>query len=373
MATPHRKYDTTELDKQFMGRALTLAACGQGLTRPNPLVGALIVRHGKIVGEGYHRRAGGRHAEIVALQAAGKQARGATMYVTLEPCSHHGRTAPCVEALIASGIADVRYAIVDPNPLVNGAGARYLRAGRVHVSRGLLRVEAERLNEIYLNRYRGSRPFVILKTAQTLDGRIACANGHSQWISGVQSRRMAHRLRAEVDAVVIGSGTANLDDPQLTVRLVKGANPYRIVLSSSGKLNPDLRLLTDNKDRRTILATSAPEILKSLRNQAGLIIWAIKKSGEGLSLPDFLEKAWGFGIHSLLVEGGARLATSFLRAGLVDKHIVSVAPRTLGAGIEAITDLGARRVDDAIGYDRVQFSPLGADMVFSGYPQNRVA
>lgn len=356
-----------------MGRALELAACGSGLTRPNPLVGAVIVKRGKIVGEGYHRRAGGRHAEIVALRAAGKQARGATMYVTLEPCSHHGRTAPCAEALIKAGIADVRYAIVDPNPLVNGAGARRLRAEQVKVSRGLLRQEAERLNEIYLNRYRGSRPFVILKMAQTLDGRIACANGHSQWISGAESRRMAHRLRAEVDAVVIGSGTANLDDPQLTVRLVKGANPYRIILSSSGRLSSDLRLLADNKDRRTILATSALKLPKSALNQAGLIIWSIKKSRAGLSLPDFLEKAWGFGIHSLLIEGGARLATSFLRAGLVDKHIVSVAPRTLGAGIEAIADLGARRVDDAISYDRVQFSPLGPDMVFSGYPKNRVA
>lgn len=356
-----------------MKRALELAELGQGLTRPNPLVGAVIVRRGKIVGEGYHRRAGGRHAEVVALRSAAKQARGATMYVTLEPCSHQGRTAPCVEALITAGIAEVCYAIVDPNPLVNGAGARRLRAAGVRVSRGLMGKEAERLNEIYLNRYRGSRPFVILKTAQTLDGRIACANGHSQWISGVQSRRMAHRLRAEVDAVVVGSVTANLDDPQLTVRLVKGANPYRIVLTSSGRLNPKLRLLTDNKDRRTILATAARDLPKSVRDCDGLIVWSIEKAGEGLLLTDFLEKAWGFGIHSLLVEGGAQLATSFLRAGLVDKHIVSVAPRILGAGINAISDLGALRVDDAIGYDRVQFSPLGVDMVFSGYPQNRVA
>lgn len=365
---PDKKRNATERDKQFMRRALELAALGRGLTRPNPMVGAVLVKRGRIVGEGYHRRAGGRHAEIAAL--AGKQARGATLYVTLEPCAHQGRTAPCVESLIAAGIAEVRYSIVDPNPLVNGAGARCLRAAGIRVSRGLLAKEAERLNEIYLHRYSGSRPFVILKTAQTLDGRIACSNGDSQWISGIQSRRMAHRLRAEVDAVVVGSGTANQDDPLLTVRLVKGANPYRIALTSSGRLKPNLRLLRDNDDQRTIIATSARELPKSLCK--GLILWSIKSSPDGVSLTDFLDKAWGFGIHSLVVEGGARLATAFLRAGLVDKHIVSVAPRTLGAGIEAITDLGARRVDDAIGYDRALFSPLGADIIFSGYPQNRV-
>ncbi|MFQ5606852.1 MAG: bifunctional diaminohydroxyphosphoribosylaminopyrimidine deaminase/5-amino-6-(5-phosphoribosylamino)uracil reductase RibD, partial [Candidatus Zixiibacteriota bacterium] len=190
-----------ETDRSFMRRALALAERGRGVTPSNPMVGAVVVKGEKIVGEGYHRRAGGRHAEIMALRAAGRAARGAILYVTLEPCAHTGQTGPCVEALIAAGIAEVRYAIVDPDPRVNGAGARRLRAAGVRVSRGTLAARAENLNEIYLNRHRRDRPFVILKTAQTLDGRIACANGHSQWISGAASRRFAHRLRAEVDAV----------------------------------------------------------------------------------------------------------------------------------------------------------------------------
>ena len=354
-----------------MRRALELAERGRGLTAPNPCVGAVVVRNGEIVGEGYHQKAGSRHAEIAALKQAGPQAKGASLYVTLEPCCHTGRTGPCTTAIIAAGIREVYFAMIDPNPLVNGQGARILRKAGLLVRKGLLRTEAERLNEIYCNRFVGKRPFVILKSAQTLDGRIACANGRSQWISGQQSRKLAHRLRAEVDAVVLGSRAAEIDNPQLTVRHVKGENPYRIVLSTEAGVSPDLRLFTDNADKRTILVTCKDSLPQPLRKSRGLCWWTVKRAGGRLDLEDFLTKARSFGINSILVEGGGRLATDFLKLGLVDKHIVIIAPLTLGSGIDAVGALNSRDVSEAVTYDAVVFTPIGGDVMFTGYPQPR--
>ncbi len=364
--------DSKEVKQRFMGRALELAELGRGLTAPNPYVGAVIVKKGKVVGEGFHRKAGSRHAEIAALKQAGTKARGATLYVTLEPCCHTGRTGPCTEAIISAGITEVFYAAKDPNPKVNGKGAKALRQAGIVVHAGPMRAEAESLNEIYLNRFHGDRPFVILKTAQTLDGRIACANGRSQWISSSKSLQLAHRLRAEVDAVVLGSRAVELDNPQLTVRRVKGANPYRIILSTDANLSPKLRLISENRDRKTIIATSKQNLPEKLRNEAGLISWTVKKDTSGLNLVDFLIKARGFGINSILVEGGGQLATSFLKAGLVDKHVIIIAPLTLGAGIEAIGDLTSKDIGEAITYKQSRFTPIGQDILFSGYPQPRV-
>ncbi len=370
------KKNTAKTDHtQFMRRALELAERGRGLTAPNPNVGAVVVRKGIIVGEGYHKKAGSRHAEIAALKQAGPKARGATLYVTLEPCCHTGRTGPCTTAIIEAGLKETIFAAKDPNPLVNGQGAKTLRRAGLSVKSGLLREEAEALNEIYINRFRRKRPFVILKSAQTLDGRIACANGYSQWISGTSSLELAHRLRAEVDAVVLGARAVELDNPALTVRHVKGANPYRIVLSTNANLSPKLKLFTDNQDRKTILVTCKSRLPKSFSQTNGLTWWQVerqsKSQGEHLNLEDFLAKAWDFGINSILVEGGGRLATDFLKLGLVDKHIVIIAPLTLGAGIEAVGDLHSQKITDAISYDRSSFSAIGSDMMFSGYPQTR--
>ena len=353
--------------RRWMELALELAEAGRGLTAPNPYVGAVLVKDGRVVGKGYHKRAGGPHAEILALKEAGRSARGATLYVTLEPCCHVGRTGPCVDEIIRAGVAEVYYGIIDPNPQVNGKGARKLSRAGVKTHRGLLRRSCERLNEIYLNRFRGERPFVILKTAQTLDGRIATSSGHSRWISSPESLKLAHRLRAEVDAVVVGAATAEADNPQLTVRRVKGSNPYRVIISTSGRVSPELKLFAENNDRKTILATAARN-LNGLADVQGLTVWNVRKRGKRLDLADFLEKAHQFGVNSLLVEGGGRLATSMLAQGLVDKHIVVIAPMTLGEGVNAVGDLGALRIDDAIRYSDVSFERLGPDLVFTGYP-----
>jgi diaminohydroxyphosphoribosylaminopyrimidine deaminase / 5-amino-6-(5-phosphoribosylamino)uracil reductase len=368
-----QSFSKQSLSKEWMRRALELAERGRGLTAPNPYVGAVIVRKGKVVGEGSHQKAGGRHAEIAALKQAGGRARGATMYVTLEPCCHTGRTGPCTDAIVAAGIVEVFYAMKDPNPLVNGKGAKAMRGDGLSVKTGPMRAEAEILNEIYLNRFKGKRPFVILKTAQTLDGRIACANGRSQWISGTQSLQLAHRLRAEVDAVVVGARAAEVDDPQLTVRHVKGGDPYRIVLSTNALLSPGLRLMVSNQDRKTIIATSRTNLPEALRNSRGLISWTVKRVGSQLDLTDFLAQAWGFGINSILVEGGSRLATGFLSSGLVDKHVIIIAPLTLGTGIDAVGDLDSQDINEAITYKRQVFAPIGKDVMFSGYPQPRAS
>lgn len=381
MSAKKRKQTLTQkqIDTEFMAQALQLAEKGLGVTSPNPHVGALLVKNGEIVGRGYHRRAGAQHAEIAALKDAGDRAQGAEMYITLEPCCHHGRTGPCADAIVRAGIKRVCFATLDPNPQVNGRGARRLRAAGLAVTRGVLRKQSERLNDVYFSRRAGGRPFVILKTAQTLDGQIAAASGNSRWISGEESLTFAHKLRGEVDAVLVGSGTASQDDPELTVRRINATNPYRIIVSTSGKVNPRLKLFRNNRDRKTILATAAKALPKEIRKRPGLTVWEVcaEKNRAGkqtaLSLSDLLDKALGFGINSLLVEGGSRLATSFLKAGLVDKHIIALAPMTLGAGIPAIGDLGARKISDAISYTEPEFTRLGSDLLFSGYPNNRQA
>ncbi len=355
-----------------MARALELAEKGCGLTRPNPCVGAVVVKGNRIVGEGWHRRAGEAHAEAIALRDAGRRAQGATLYVNLEPCSHHGRTGPCVDLIHEAGVKEVVYAINDPNPQVNGSGGKLLRQRGVKVRVGVLAKEASRLNEVHLCAHRHRRPFVILKSAQTLDGRIAARDGSSRWISGVESLRLAHKIRAQVDAVVLGAGAANIDDPQLTVRNVRGRDPFRIIVTQSGQLRRNLRVLK-NRDGRTIVATSSTALANALSKNRWVGIWKLKRQGSMLSLHELLQRAWENNIRSLVVEGGGRLATSFLKEGLVDKHVVVIAPVTLGSGVEAVGDLGATSINDTIAYKDANFSPCGNDMVFTGYPRERRA
>jgi len=359
-------------DIAYMQRALSLARRGSGNTSPNPMVGAVIVKSGQVVAEGYHRRAGADHAEIVALKKARRKAKGATLYVSLEPCCHRGRTGPCTEAIIAAGVARVVFAVKDPNPMVNGRGAARLRRAGVVVTGGVLRKEASELNEAYFSGIRNNRPFITLKTAQTVDGRIATVTGDSQWISGPQSQKFAHRLRAETDAVLVGGGTVRADNPSLTVRAVKGRNPYRVIVSNSLKLPAQCRLIDDNADGRTIIAASEPAIERFTRRRRPnpLIFWCLKATRDGLvDLNDLVAKARDFGLISLLVEGGGRLATSFLKAGLADKYIAIIAPKVLGSGIEAVGDLRIRRLAEAVEFERQRFEPSGDDMIFVGYPK----
>lgn len=358
-------------DNTYMSRALALAERGRGKTSPNPMVGAVLVKNGRIIAEGFHRKSGTAHAEIIALRQAGKRARGATVYVTLEPCSHTAQTGPCAQALIEAGVARVVYATVDPDPRVKGRGGRMLRQAGIKVKTGVLKQEALRLNEAYHYFHSNHRPFVTLKMAQTLDGRIATSSGDSKWISGPIARKMAHQLRAQNDAVLVGAGTVRQDNPALTVRHVKGRNPYRVVVSTSGRLPRQSQLLSDNKDFKTVVATNIKAAHKlSLGSNAGLTYWAVKQLRDGrLDPSDILTKAAEFGIRSILIEGGAELATSFLKAGLVDKYIAIVAPVIVGQGTNAVADLGVRKIADSIKLDRVTVERLGSDLVVTGYPK----
>ncbi|SYZ73536.1 Riboflavin biosynthesis protein RibD (Includes: Diaminohydroxyphosphoribosylaminopyrimidine deaminase; 5-amino-6-(5-phosphoribosylamino)uracil reductase) [Candidatus Zixiibacteriota bacterium] len=354
---------------RYMKLALSLAKRGRGKTSPNPMVGAVVVKEGRIVGEGYHRRAGTAHAEVLALKEAGGRARGGDLYVNLEPCCHYGRTRPCTDAIIEAGIKRVIYAITDPNPLVDGKGAKILNSNGIKTERGLLENDASHLNEIYLKYIATGRPFVVLKTAQSLDGRIATLTGDSKWISGPEALKFAHRLRAECDAVAVGSGTVRADNPQLTVRLVKGKNPYRIILTEHPDISNHFNIFKNNDDAKTIVATSQEAAGKI--GKKNLIVWTIRKNKKGLVLKDFLEVAGQFGIQSLLIEGGSRLATSFLKEGLVDKHHLMIAPLLIGKGLEGIGDLHIRRLTEAVKYREYKFERCGKDMLFTGYPEGK--
>lgn len=350
-----------------MRRALALARKGMGWTSPNPMVGAVVVKAGHIVGEGFHRRAGGEHAEVIALNEAGRAARGGTLFVNLEPCSHHGRTAPCVEAIAAAGIRKVYASVVDPNPLVDSKGIAFLRRRKIEVDAGLLAEAAAELNEVHFKVMKKKLPFVTLKFAQSLDGRIAAKSGDSRWISGEEARRFAHFLRATHDAVLVGRKTVEADDPQLTVRMVKGKNPLRLVLDTEGKLNSTARLVRENEDGKTVLLSGRSDPLNcELRGEVA--IWPAGLKNGRVDLHSALEKALAQGVTSILVEGGAGVLTNFLKEQLADKLYVATASLIIGEGISAIGDLGVEKLTRAVRFERVQCKKLGRDFLFSGYP-----
>ncbi len=350
-----------------MRRALFLARKGLGQTSPNPMVGAVAVKAERIVGEGYHRRAGGEHAEVAALKGAGQKARGAVLFVNLEPCCHYGRTAPCVEAIAAAGIKKVYAAVIDPNPLVNGKGLAFLRKRKIEVEAGLLADEAEELNEVHFKVMQKRLPFVTLKFAQSLDGRIATKSYDSRWISGEEARRLAHFLRATHDAVLVGRKTVEADDPQLTVRRVKGKNPWRLVLDTEGKLRATARLVRENEDGKTVLLSGRADPSNcELRGEVA--VWPVGLKNGRIDLRAALEKVLAEGITSVLVEGGAGVLTNFLREKLADKVYAATAPMIIGEGISAIGDLGVEKLSQAVRFERVQYKKLGQDFLFSGYP-----
>ena len=356
-------------DEIYLKIALELAEKGRGQTSPNPMVGAVVVKDGEMIGQGYHKRAGEPHAEVMALQEACGLAKDATLYVNLEPCCHYGRTSPCTESIISAGIGRVVFCMKDPNPKVNGKGASILRRAGIKVDMGILKKEAMQLNEAYVKFIETGLPFVILKTAQSPDGRIATISGDSRWISCPDSREFAHSLRASADAVAVGAGTVRADNPQLTVRLAKGGNPYRIIISRHPDFSPGINLFAHNGDAKTILATSSSSVKKM--KTKNLIVWHIKKNRDGLLLSDFLRKAGEFGIQILLIEGGGRLATSFLRQKLVDRLYFVIAPMIIGRGREAVGELNIRKLIKAIRFESPGFMPCGDDILFSGYPKRK--
>ncbi|MFH1701472.1 MAG: bifunctional diaminohydroxyphosphoribosylaminopyrimidine deaminase/5-amino-6-(5-phosphoribosylamino)uracil reductase RibD [Candidatus Zixiibacteriota bacterium] len=347
-------------------RAIRLARRAQGYTSPNPAVGAVLFDENGIISEGYHKKAGLAHAEIIAIERAGGKARGASLAVSLEPCCHTGRTGPCTKAIAAAGIKRVIYAVKDPNCKVNGGGREYLREQGIDVISNICREEALILNEDYFHYHNTGRPFVVLKMAQTLDGRIATATGESKWISAKKARAFAHRLRARYDAVAVGSGTVKADNPSLTVRHVKGKNPYRIILTASGKLASNINLFENNDDNKTIVAAPA-NILKKM-NFNKVVGWSISKTKNGINLLDLLEHAGKEGIMSILFEGGARIATELFSKRMVNKFYLSCSPVLIGKGLNSIGELGIKNIPDGIKFRNSSFRKMGTDILFSGYP-----
>ncbi|MCB2210669.1 bifunctional diaminohydroxyphosphoribosylaminopyrimidine deaminase/5-amino-6-(5-phosphoribosylamino)uracil reductase RibD [bacterium] len=346
-----------------MARAIVLARRGRAWVAPNPMVGAVVVRDGVIVGEGYHRRFGGPHAEVHALKKASKLAQGATLYVNLEPCCHYGKTPPCTRRILESGVARVVAAIEDPNPKVSGKGFQQLLDAGVAVEVGLLADEAALLNQPYLKKAATGRTWVTLKIAQSLDGRIAAITGHSQWISGKQSLRYAHLLRAMHDAVLVGSGTVAADDCQLTVRHVPGRNPVRIVIDSQFRIDPDSKIINTPEDAPTWVFGLKDAPVPDWANNPNVSLFHTDPDGNGrVDLREVHNIISELGVGSLLVEGGSRIWTSFLDLDLVDKVEVVVAPMFIGTGIEAISDLGILKVHDAIRLAPMQWRKIGNDL-----------
>lgn len=322
-------------DGYWMRRALKIARKGEGLTRPNPPVGAVVVKGAAMVGAGYHARAGGPHAEVTALTVAGTRARGATLYVTLEPCSTHGRTPPCADAIIEAGITRVVAAVKDPNPANSGRGFEKLKTAGIEVTEGVNEKEATDLIAPFRKWIETGLPYITLKMAMTLDGRIADQTGRSKWISCDKSRSHVAKLRARADAIMVGAGTALADDPSLLAGHGKDARkPYRIIVDDNGMSPPNARALTDDNAKCTIMAITSkcPEDRRRQYAKNGSSVWTIRGTSRGVSVTDLSRRLGKSGFLHVICEGGGELARSLLGSDLVDEYLFFIAPKILGGG-----------------------------------------
>ncbi|MFC1848237.1 bifunctional diaminohydroxyphosphoribosylaminopyrimidine deaminase/5-amino-6-(5-phosphoribosylamino)uracil reductase RibD [Chloroflexota bacterium] len=360
-------------DEYYMRRALALARRGLGKTSPNPMVGALIVKNGEIIGQGYHRRFGDNHAEINAIHDAGEDISDATLYVTLEPCCHHGKkTPPCLDTLLKYDLGRVVIGTPDPNPQVSGRSIEMLKERGIATEVGVLTEKCLQLNEAYFKYIRTGIPFVTLKFAQTLDGRIATTTGDSRWISSEPSLGFAHKLRSLHDAVLVGIGTVLSDDPQLTVRLLKGRNPIRVVADSSLKIPPGAKILKDQEFARTIIATTSHADSGKLAalTHMGIETLTANADNEGkVDLGDLLRKLGGKSISSVLVEGGAAISTSLISQKLFDRLVVIMAPKIMGKGIDAIGDLRIFEAGHAVKLSFQKSYRSGEDLIVEARPE----
>ncbi|MBM4288812.1 MAG: bifunctional diaminohydroxyphosphoribosylaminopyrimidine deaminase/5-amino-6-(5-phosphoribosylamino)uracil reductase RibD [Deltaproteobacteria bacterium] len=363
-----------------MALALKLAAKGVGFTSPNPMVGAVVVKDGHIVGQGYHRRYGLPHAEVEALRQAGALARGGTLYVTLEPCNHHGQTPPCTEAVLSAGILRVVIANHDPNPRVTGGGADFLRQQGLIVDCGLLAEAGERLNEAFFKAVTTGRPFVIVKAAASLDGKIATRTGDSQWITGPKARTWVHRLRHQVDAILVGVNTVLADDPQLTTRLPhgQGKDPIRIILDSRLRIPLTAQVLTQKSIAPTWVActtAASPEKRAALTSLGADIITVAPNPENRVDLGALLSILGERRVQSILVEGGAEVHGAFFDARLVDKFHLFLAPKFIG-GRQApgiLGGLGRATLKEAHQAHDITFRQIGADILISGYVTRKIS
>jgi diaminohydroxyphosphoribosylaminopyrimidine deaminase/5-amino-6-(5-phosphoribosylamino)uracil reductase len=348
-----------------MRLAIGEAEKGRGRTSPNPAVGAVLVKGGRVVGRGHHARAGGPHAEVVALRAAGERARGADLYTTLEPCDHFGKTPPCSLAVIEAGVRRVLVGSQDPNPKVNGRGLARLRGAGVEVVTDVARADCDRLNAPWFHFITTGRPWVTLKAAVTLDGKIAARGGDSRWVTGPAARAEVHALRDQVDAVLVGAGTARADDPRLTARLPGGGgrDPLRIVLDSRLRLPRTLRLFHARSAAATVVAH-----VTGREPRLGPRVEALRcrAAGGRVDLADLLDRLGARGVAHLLVEGGAAVHQAFLDARLADEVLVYVAPKILGGGVDWLGGAGPARMADALALEDVEVRRVGDDVAVRG-------
>lgn len=360
------------LDEKYMRMALRLAEKARGRTSPNPLVGAVVLKGGKVISRGYHRKAGEPHAEVIALQKAGKAAKGATLYVTLEPCSHTDkRTPPCTPLVLQSGVKRVVVAMIDPNPRVSGGGIKALRKAGMEVVTGVLEAEAKKMNEAFIKYITTGMPFVILKIAQTLDGKIATASGESKWITGEKAREEGHRLRSLNDAILVGINTVLKDDPSLTARIPGGRDPIRVIVDSKLRTPLNAKVITQKSSAKTFIATletmSKDNLVKLL--DAGAEILLAKGNKGQVGLKHLMKMLGSFGITSVLIEGGAEVNGSALKSGIVDKVVMFIAPKLM-TGRDSLCSIGGTspmKLAQSIGLSDMQARFVGQDLMIEGY------
>jgi len=355
-------------DESYIQLTIEIAKKGEGSVSPNPLVGCVIIKDNRIIGAGYHQKFGEEHAEINAINSSAESLEGSTLYINLEPCSHYGKTPPCVDRIIKEKIKRVVIGTLDINPLVSGNGVKALKKAGIEVKVGVLEKECIELNKFFFKFITSKLPYVTLKAAQTLDGMIADKNNYSEWISSSESRKYVHWLRARYDAVLIGSETARIDNPKLTVRMVEGRNPYRVVLDSSLKLKSDLNLFKINSDNKTSMITSEKNKSKLKKinqlEKLGVKILFVKLDAQGrMQLKSVLKEIAKLQISSILVEGGSKIYSSFLKQKLFDDIFLFVSPKILGNGLKTFSELKSNKLSDAAKLNIRRTQKIGDDLL----------
>lgn len=364
---PERK-----MHEHYMKMALSFAMRGTGSVSPNPRIGCVIVDYsvegGRLVSWGYHKRFGGPHAEVEALKKAGKDARGCTVYVNLEPCCHTGKTPPCCDALIKAGVSRVVSGTLDPNPLVGGGGKQVLEAAGIEVINGVLEDECRWLNRGFIRNMTLGRPWVTVKAAISLDGDIALGSGESKWISGPLSRKRAHLMRAENDAVMVGVGTVLSDDPMLTVRDVDGKSPIKVVVDRNLDTPPDAKILDHGGCIFFVGPSPDDERVNQLTRRGAKIVRETVDSDDRIPIDRILHELKNLGVNQLLVEGGGKLIGSFIGACLVDEYSLFIAPKVLGDGLRMSDNIVFRHMEETVSMKQVSLRRIGDDIWFEGLP-----
>ena len=358
------------LNEKFMKLAIELAKKGEGNVNPNPMVGAVIVKDEKIIGQGYHERCGESHAEVNAFRSLKEDASGATMYVTLEPCSHYGKTPPCADKIIENNISKVVIGMVDPNPLVSGKGIEKLENAGIEVEVGVLEEECIKLNEVFIKYITTKRPFIVLKAAMSLDGKIATKTGESKWISSEESRLQVHNLRNKLSGIMVGVNTVIEDNPELTSRIEGGNDPIRIIVDSTLRIPIDSNVL-QNKDNKTIIATTSKANNKKMQEilNKGVRVLTVNENNGKVDLSELITKLGQLNIDSILLEGGATLNYSALEEGIVDKVMMYISPKIIG-GEKSKTPVGGNGIDklqEAFKIRDINISVVGEDILLEGY------